>query len=290
MTLLHIAADVVREAAARRYLAVVFGLIAFAQIALALALDLDVVEGAIVASKLFGSALGGASNGAATPDGALGGVQHVQDQLRPVFRLLTGAVYHLGMVFGVVATGDIAVKSLSPGRVELLLSLPVRRWELLIGTFLGVGFIALAGAVFAVGGFSAVLFWKAGYFTAAPLWGAVMGVLGFLIVYSAMLLATTIARSAALASGTGILVYLLSVIADDRAEVRSWFTAGWGREVAGWVIAPLPKLRTLGSVGRDLAVGDLVDSIDLVPAGVAAVAFVAACLVAAVLQVERKDW
>jgi len=283
MTLFHIAADVIREAAGRRYLAAVFGLIAFAQIVLALALDLDVVEGAIVASKFFGNTVGGGN-------GSSAGAVAAEDHLRPMFRFLSTAVYHLGMLFGVVATGDIAVKSLSPGRVELLLSLPVRRWQALLGIFIGVGGIALAGTVFAVGGFAAVLFWKAEYVTAAPLWGALMAVLGFLVVYSAMLLATSTVRSAALASGVGVVVYLLSMVADEREEVRSWFTAGWGRELAGWLIAPLPRLRTLGKVGRDLAVGEPLDVEMLAPAALAAVAFGAACLVGAVLQIERKDY
>ncbi|MCO4762433.1 MAG: ABC transporter permease subunit [Myxococcales bacterium] len=283
MTVLHIAFDVVREAVARRHLAVVFALIAVAQITLAMALDLDIVGGAIVASRLFGSI--------AEQPSATGGVSvGAEEQLRPVFRVLVGAVYHLGVLFGIVATADIAVKSLSPGRVELLLSLPVRRAELLLGTYLGVALIALAGSIFAVGGFSAVLFWKAGFATTAPFFGALMAVLGFAIVYSAMLLATTVARSAALASGVGLAVYLLSVIADDREEVRSWFTAGWGREVAAWVIAPLPQLRTLGRIGRDIAGGQAFDGAQLAAAAAAAAAFAGACLIAALWQVERRDW
>ncbi len=278
----HIAADVLREATARRYMAVVFGLIALGQVTLALALDLDVVGGAIVTSRFFGNALGGTATAGAA----------ASDQLRPVFAALTGATYHLGLIFGVLATADIAVKSLSPGRVELLLSLPVRRWELMLGTFTGVGLIALGGMLFAVTGFCAVLFWKAGFATYAPVAGALMSVFGFLVVYAVMLLATTLARSAALASAAGFLVYLLSVIADDREEVRSWFTAGWTRELAGWVVAPLPRVRTLGRLARAIG-SDGLEALWTADAGAAilgAAAFGGACLALAIVRVERKDW
>jgi Cu-processing system permease protein len=50
----------------------------------------------------------------------------------------------------------------SPGRIEHLLALPVRRAELVLGTFLGVIALVLLGAVYASAGLVLVLGSKTG--------------------------------------------------------------------------------------------------------------------------------
>lgn len=276
---LHVAFDVVREALARRTVLGILVLLALGQIGLGLALDLDVVEGAIVSSRMLGDAIGLGRNG--------GGVR---EQLRPVFEFMTHAVFHLGMIFGVVVTSDIAARALSPGRVELLLSLPVRRIELVLGIYIGVGLVALGGTLFAVGGFSAVLLWKAGVATPAPLFGAVAAALGFSAVYAAMLLITTIARSPALAAGSGMLLYIVAAATSKREAVLSWFESGWPRDTAAVLLAPLPRLLGLSRIGADLAAGVTFDWGDaILPLGTT-LFFATAALAAAAYVVQGKDW
>ncbi|MEY3011777.1 MAG: hypothetical protein RIT45_512 [Pseudomonadota bacterium] len=275
----NVALDVVREALARRTVLGILAALGLGQVGLALALDLDVVEGAIVSSELLGDAIGLAKRG--------GGAR---DQLRPVFEFMAHAVFHLGMIFGIVATSDIASRALSPGRVELLLSLPVRRIELVLGTYLGVGLVALGGTLFAVGGFSAVLLWKVGVATPAPLLGAVAAAYGFAAVYAAMLLATTLARSPALAAGIGMLLYIVASATSRREAVLSWFERGWPRDVAAVVLAPLPRLLGVSRLGADFAGGNEIPwheaSIALGTTGL----FAAAALAAAAWVVQGRDW
>src|SRR5262249_18395959 len=63
------------------------------------------------------------------------------------------------------------------------LSLPVRRWELLAGTFLGVLALALAGAVYASAGLVLVLGGKTGVWTGWPVVSAGLAALAFGGVY-----------------------------------------------------------------------------------------------------------
>ena len=275
----HIARDVVREALARRTIAMMIGLLGVAQVALALALDIDVVEGAIVSSRLFGEALGISRNNA---DAA--------DQMRPLLQTLTHVVFHVGMLFGIVATSDLAARALAPGRVELLLALPVRRVEFVLGTYLGVAVVAAVGTVFAIGGFSAVLLWKVEIATAAPLYGAAAAALGFAAIYAAMLLVTTVARSPALAAGVGMVLYIVSSVTSRREAMLSWFEAGWPRDVAAIVCAPLPRLLGVSELGANLASGGAVDWTE---AGIAVATtglFAAGALAAAAWVVEGRDW
>lgn len=77
-------------------------------------------------------------------------------------------------MFGIVACADFGPSLLAPGRIEHLLSLPVRRHELLLGTFLGVLALSLIGAVYGAGGFTLLFAIKTGVWTARPIAGALL--------------------------------------------------------------------------------------------------------------------
>lgn len=277
MTVLRVVIDVFREAFARKTILALFGFILLALVVLALALDLDVVQGALVAGRLFGSSL-------------MGDAGSAEEQLRPVFKAVTGAVFHLGIVFGVVSMSSIAAQLLAPGRVELLLSLPVRRWELVAGTWCGVVAIALLAATFAIGGFSAVLFYKAGFFSFAPIIGAACAAVGFMAVYAVMLFATTVVRSASVASGAGLGLYLLALLTSDRDTFVSWFSGETMRTIVTVLIAPLPRLKTLAAIGMDAAAADAWQFMELAGVVAGTLAFAAGCVAAAAWVVSGRDY
>lgn len=277
MNVLAVFLDVLREAFAKRYVPALFGLLVLGLAGTALALDLDVVEGAIVGSRLFGEIL-------REP------MAPADVYLRPVLHAATAVTFHLGMLLGIVATSDIAAGLLAPGRVELLLSLPLRRAELIVGTWLGVLAIALLAAGCAIGGFSLILFVKAGFFTAAPAIGAACAAVGFMAVYAQMLLVTTIARSPALAAGSGLCLYIAGVATSDRDAFLALFDGGVAREVAAFAIAPLPRLQTLASIGMDAASGQPWSLGELAMVLAATLAFSAACIAAACQVTAWKDY
>lgn len=277
MNVLHVAMDVVREAFARRYMLALFSSILIGLVLLGFGLNLEVVDGALAAGRLFGAAIENA-------------IVPVDVALRPVFQALCWVVFYLGLLFGMVVTADIAPKMLSPGRVELLLSLPVRRVELVVGTYLGVVIVALSAAVFAVGGLSAVLFVKAEFFTIAPFVGGAAAVIGFLAIYAVMLLATSFARSAALAAGTGLAVYIAAIVTSDRREFLSWFRDGWVRDLLAVVVAPLPRLRALADLGAAVAGGEQAPWAAAPSLVLGALAFAAFCVVVACMVVQSKDY
>ena len=244
----NVATDVLREAIASKYLIVLFGLIFLALAGMALALDLEVVNGAISAGKLFGGSFLGE-----------GKTMGAGEFLAPVLEGLALATFFGGLLFLVVAVADIAPKMLAPGRVELLLALPLRRSELVIGIYLGVVLIAALAALLAIGGASLVLFVKVEIVTPAPLMGALTAMVGFCTVYGVMLAAATIARSAALSAGAGLLVYVAGLATSDRGLVLSLIRNGFTREVAAVVMGPLPRLFNLAETGANVAVGKPVD-------------------------------
>ena len=102
----NVALDVVREAAFSKYLIVLFGLIILGVIALAFALDIEVVNGAIAAGKLFGGNLVGH-----------GKQVGVAEFLGPFMTAIVYATFFVGLLFLIVAVADIAPRMLAPGRV-----------------------------------------------------------------------------------------------------------------------------------------------------------------------------
>ncbi|MBN2358958.1 MAG: hypothetical protein JXR83_05860 [Deltaproteobacteria bacterium] len=278
MTLANVALDVMREALARRFILAIFVAIGLGLLTVALALDLEVVQGTLAASRLFGQRLQGTA------------IIPVDVALRKLFGILVYLFFYNGVVLGVVASSQIAVSLLAPGRVELLLSLPVRRAELVIGTYLGVLLIALLATAAGVGGLSLVLFYKTHVVTAAPLAAAIAGLIGFGAVYSVMLLATALVRSPSLASATGLGVLALGAAASDRATFLSLFDAGWVRRAVEIAVAPLPRFHLLAEAGARAAEAGQGWPGDTLPLLGSTLAFALAGVAAAVFVIGRKDY
>jgi len=276
MTLINVARDVVSELFARKVLLALLIIISLGLLVFTFALDLEVVEGALAAGKLFGQKL-------------QGDIVAVDVVLRPVFGAMTSAVFFLGILFGIVATSDIAPKLLSSGRVELLLSLPIPRLSLVLGTYIGVILVAAFSMVFTIIGASLILFVKAGFFTWAPFIGALSAIVGFASVYALMMFVACVFRSAALSAAAGIFLFCFSLLADDRNEIPSWFRAEWIRSLVEVIITPLPRLLSISQLGPSSFTNDALLQ-GALPLWGSALFFAATFVGLAAFVVSRKDY
>jgi len=266
-----------REAAARRwFLALGLALTGLLMLLLT-SLRLEVVDGALAASRLFGQPL-------------YHSIQAADVALRPVFLVASQIVFWGGLAFGVLSCADFAPALLSPGRIEHLLSLPVRRWELLAGTFLGVLALALAGAVYASAGLVLVLGAKTGVWTGWPVVSAMLAAVAFGSVYAGMLAVTVWVRSAALSAAAGASLVVLGLLATHRTSLLDLMGQGPGRALFAGVTAVVPPLGKLAD-----AAGALASSAPLAPGGLlrllaGTVAFAGAVLAVAMWRFDRRDF
>ena len=193
-------------------------------------------------------------------------------------------------LFGIVACSDFAPSLLSPGRIEHLLALPVQRWQILAGTFLGVMALALCGAIYGAGGLLLIFGVKTGFWTAGPLMAALLACGSFAAVYAVMLTTATLVRSAALCAAAGFLIFVGGIIAGYRTSIARVFEEGTSRQVfQGGDAAAAPAV---GAGGRRRGSGRLAAAGGEVPggAGGGVVVFGLGVLAVGLWRFEGKDY
>jgi Cu-processing system permease protein len=274
---LDIARDLLREARSRRWVLVLFSAETLLLLAATFGLQLDVVDGALAATRLFGGTMGRT-------------IQAADVALRPLFEFVAYAVFYAGTALGVLACADFAPALLAPGRIEHLLSLPVRRAELVLGTFLGVLALVLGGALYGGLGLTLIVWAKTGVFGWAPVLAALLSAAAFASIYAAMMAAATAVRSAALSAAVGALVFVAGIVAGFRRSLAPMFSPGPSRAVFLGLTAPLPRLSELARVAGRAAGGVPPDAVQLAIQLGGAALFTAAALMVAVALLERRDF
>jgi len=242
-----------------------------------LSLRMDVVEGTLAGVRLFGSVLG---NDIVAADVAV----------RPIFQAATYVIFYGSTVFLTLACSDFAPRLLAPGRIEYLLALPVRRFELVAGTYLGV--LALGGlaALYGAGGLVVILGVKTGVFSALPLVAVLLGSLAFAAIYAAMLATAMLVRSAALSAAVGGTFFVLGLLAGFREQLLPVWQRGIGRSLFAALTLAVPRIPTLADTCADLAASRRVALPDLAVLLAAFVLFAAGGLALAIWLFERKDF
>jgi Cu-processing system permease protein len=270
-----IAADILREALARRWIVAMLAALTLAALVLAFALEFQIVDGVLAGTRLFGSAL-------------YHELSATDLVLRPLLKAASWTLYLCGVLFGALACADFAPELLMPGRIEQLLALPIRRWELVVGTYLGVLVLALGGASYAALLFTLLLGVKTGIYSLAMPATALAAVLAFSAVYGLMLLSASYVRSAALAGllGAGLFVACLTL---TLPEVAAGFDPGWKRTTYQALTAPLPRLTILARAGL-MAAGLEPLTAGVWRAALSAPIFGLACVLLCVRRLERRDF
>jgi len=239
-TVCFVALDLFREASSRKWFLALGLAITLLLLVLGLSLRLDVVDGALAATKLFGKVM--------RTD-----IRSVDVALRPMFRASSYVTFYGGLCFGVLACADFAPSLLAPGRIEHMLSLPVERWALLTGTFLGVLGLSLFFALYGAGGFTLLFAVKTGVWTVRPILSALIASVTFAAIYGAMLLAALLARSASLSAAVGGALFIAGIVAGYRERLASFFESGVARGVFKAVTLMLPRVSALADASADLA-------------------------------------
>lgn len=276
-TTLTVAGDLLREAASRKWFLGLALAITAILLTIGFSLKLEVVDGALAASRLFGKTL-------------RNDIQSVDVVLRPLLKAAAYLIFYVGMAFGIIATADFAPGLLSPGRIEHLLAQPVRRWELLLGTFLGVMVLAFMASLYGAIGFTLILGFKAGLWAWGMIIAAGLAAISFCAVYAAMLATALFVRSAAVSAAVGFLLFISGIFAGYRHDVMKAFEAGFGRTAFQAYTAILPRVSSLADAGADIAASLPVELRSLSSMLIGVVVFGFGLLSLGVYRFEQKDF
>lgn len=275
--LVRVALDLLKEAARRRWFLGLFGAITLVLLVLGLSLQLDVVDGAIAGSKLFGEVL-------------FDNILTVNRVLGPLYLAAAYLGFYGGAFFLALACSDFAPELLAPGRIEHLLSLPVARWQLLFGTWLGVVLLAAAGTLYGALGLTVLMGVKAGAWSPHLLLGAAIGWVGFCALYSVMLTAAFFVRSAAVSGALGVATLVLGVFASFRESIAAVMEPGLGRLVFQYAMLPIPRLASLATAAARIAAEQPLEGEAVARLVAGCFIFSAALLSVAAWRFENKDF
>jgi len=141
--------EVFREAAARWTLLAYFALSSLFILLFALAVNLDIVDGALAGARLFGKTV------------EIGDRAIDMDRLVLGFESgFSGFLYLVGTFLALFATAHLVPRFQEKGTIDLYLSRPVGRVRLLLSRYAGGLLLAAANLVYLIGSMWAIVAWK----------------------------------------------------------------------------------------------------------------------------------
>ena len=268
--------DTWREALAR-YTLLGFAVVsALFLLVLALALNLDIVDGSLAAGSLFGKSL--------ELHGHAPAIAKVVETGQSVF---AGMLYGLGVFLAVFATGAQVPNLQHRGTVDLYLTRPVTRTHLLLGRFLGAITLVTANLLFLCGGVFLIISLKTGVWNPRFLAAAGVILVVFVSYLGFMYLVGVLSSSTPLSIMLPYALYMISIPLAAHQQIAAAMDSRLGATVVNSLYWILPKT---GEIGRDLTWYVLGQSTPrLLPLATTG-AFGAVCLAAAVLSFNRKSF
>lgn len=274
-----------RELRAKKIVLGLFGVATLVWVVLALALQLDVVEGSLAGVRLFGNE--------ATMDGGPDSADELPfgDSLLESFvfgaeMFAAGAAYWVGILLALFATGGLVASMLDRGQVDLLLAKPLSRAQLLGGRLLGVSAVMLALLVYLLGMVWLVMSLKTGVWNPQFLLAIGAVFLMFMVLYGLIAVTSVWTGSAPLSLilTFGLLFStLILAIGPLREQIRQP-----GRAIVQGLYTILPKFVDVGAyIVPQLVTGEPVAS--WMPL-VSSLAFGALAYAGAFWLFRRKDF
>jgi ABC-2 type transport system permease protein len=178
------------------------------------ALNLNVVEGSLEGIRLFGQE--------AAPSGEGGEAQTQLSLTRIVVAVesvVAGAAYWIGILLALFASAGLFSDLQAPGRIELLLSKPVGRIQVVAGHVIGVWAAIAVLTIYLMGGTWLIMSIKSGVWNPRFLLsiGIVIGMFG--VMYAAVMLMSVWTESTALALIVAYGLIFVSMVLAGAGEI-----------------------------------------------------------------------
>lgn len=183
-----------RELWAKKIVLGLFVISSLVLLVVTFALNLNVVEGSLEGIRLFGQ--GTQIEGAPSGESAQMSLTSIVVAVEAV---VAGATYWIGILLSLFASSSLFSDLQTPGRVELLLSKPVSRTQVMVGHVLGVWAAIAVLTLYLMGGTWLIMSIKSGVWNPRFLLSIAIVIGMFGVMYSAVMLMGVWTQSTALA-------------------------------------------------------------------------------------------
>jgi len=275
--------EVFREAAARWILLTYFTISSLFILVFGLAVNLDVVDGALAGAKIFGKSVD------------MAGEKISLDKLVLGFETgFSGFLYLVGTFLAVFATAHLVPRLQEKGTIDLYLSRPVGRIPLLLSRYLGGMVLSAANLIFLIGSIWTIVVWKTHVFHPRFL------AAGLIILFAISALLAFAFLVGVLTSSTGASImatyalFFLSALLVTHDRIAAAMSSDWSAGLIHGLYWVLPKMAELGQAVVALVGGEdiphrVAASLSFAPF-VTTGAFTLVCLGLASWLFQKKDF
>jgi len=263
------------ESFAKKTFIAFFAISSLVHIALISALNVDAIEAGLALVTVFGKEV------------QSGGGIDLHDLIIGVQRVIAFWMFFGGIFLSIFATASLMPTMLAKGNVELLVSKPLRRWQILLGRYLGAMFVMAFNVVYLIGGTWLILSIKTGIWYQPYLYSIPMVIVAFGIMYAVMRLVGITAQSAGVTVMVAYSLLFLDVILQQKEKIYALLSSKSYYYFLEVLYQVTPKTIELGQMNEALVIGRPVD--DWTPLWTSC-AVGLALLLSSTLIFSRKDF
>ena len=247
MKILTLITYTLRELSSKLTLYFLAGISTLIIVFLALGLSSQTISGGVVVT-LFGAPI--------TPPMPSGELETLVTRMQA--SLADGLLFGI-VLFGVIATAGIIPSALERGTIDLYLSKPIARWELLLGKSLGAVLVVLVNVVYFLGAVWIIFGIKIGVWNFHLVWAAFSITLAFACLYSVVMLLGVVSQGSALPIlGAFLYLFIIGNILQSREETLYRISDnGIYRGLLDGLYYLLPQLSALKKNVADQILGNL---------------------------------
>ena len=275
--------DVFREAAARWTLIAYFVLSSLFILIFALAVNLDIVNGALAGAKLFGQSV------------QMGGERVDLDRLVIGFESgFSAFLYVVGTFLAVFATAHLTPRLQEKGTIDLYLSRPVGRIPLLASRYIAGLLLAASNVIYLIGSIWLIVAWKTKVFHARFFLAGVVILFAIAVLLAFAFCVGVVTSSTGVSIMATYALFFFSAIFAGHEKIEAAMAHDWQAALVRGLYWVLPKTAELGRAAIALVGGDRVPramsgSLAVLPFTTTA-AFGLACFGMAAWLFQRKDF
>ena len=227
--------EVFREASARWTLLAYFALSSLFILTFALAVNLDIVDGALAGARLFGKELD------------MGGQKVDMDKLVLGFETgFSGFLYMLGTFLALFATAHLVPRLQEKGTIDLYLSRPVGRTKLLLSRYCGGLLLAAANLLYLFGAIWLIVVWKTGIAHPRFFLGGVVILFGIAAMLAFAFLIGVVTSSTAVSLMVTYAIFFFAALLSAREKIAAAVSSEWSAQIVRGLYWIFPKTAELG--------------------------------------------